>query len=135
VWSREQLLREGWTVGAPAPWVETPAPLVTTFTTCWRIERRDGVVLGFTTHDAPLEHAGLTYRPAVSFQPTVGTASSDLGPAGLEAIGGISAEEITEADLRAGLYDGPLVSALQLDWREPSARPLLLARGHIGEIP
>src|SRR5690625_665860 len=134
VWSREQVQRDGWTVGAPAPWVETPAPFVTTLATCWRIARRDGGVLGFTTHDRPLEHEGLTYRPAVSFQPTEVSSSSDLAAGALEAVGGFSAEEITEADLRDGLYAGAEVRVFQLDWAAPEAPPLLLARGAIGEI-
>src|SRR5690625_3535172 len=134
VWSREQVSRDGWTVGGAAPWVETPVPFVTTLATCWKLERRDGVVQGFTTHDRPLVHDGLTYRPAVSFQPTEVSSSSDLAAGALEAIGGFSAEEITEADLRAGLYDGAEVRVFQLDWAAPEAPPLLLARGTIGEI-
>ena len=31
---------------------------------CWRLERRDGVALGFTTHDRDLRRGGLVYRAA-----------------------------------------------------------------------
>src|SRR5690625_314625 len=134
IWSREQVQRDGWTVGEQGPWAETPAPFVTRLATCWRLERRDGVVMGFTTHDRPLEHEGLTYVPAVSFQPTEVSSSSDLAAGALEAMGGFDAAEITEADLRAGLYDGARVSVFQLDWQTPQGPARLLARGHIGEI-
>ena len=39
---------------------------VTGLATCWRLRRRDGVTLGFTTHDRELEFEGLTYRPSHS---------------------------------------------------------------------
>ena len=34
---------------------------------CWRVERADGEVFGFTDHDAPITFGGLTYeaRPAL----------------------------------------------------------------------
>ncbi|MDF2097319.1 DUF2163 domain-containing protein [Aquibaculum arenosum] len=134
VWSREQVLRDGWTVGADRPWVETQAPRLTRLATCWRVERRDGAVLGFTTHDRELTFGNLTYVPAVSFQPTEVRARSDLSPGALEALGGFSAEEISEADLRAGLYDGAEVTIWQVDWADPSAERRLLARGTIGEV-
>lgn len=134
VWSREQVLRDGYSVGAPPPWPPDPAPRLTSLATCWRIHRRDGVTLGFTTHDRPLTRDGLTFRPAAAFEPTEIVSTTRLAAASLEALGGFEAEEITEAELRAGLYDGAKVAVLQLDWRDPEAPPLLLAKGRIGEI-
>jgi hypothetical protein len=37
---------------------------VTTLATCWKITRRDGVVLGFTDHVRDLDVDGVTYRAA-----------------------------------------------------------------------
>ena len=35
---------------------------LTTLAFCWRVERRDGVCLGFTTHDRDLAIGGLVYQ-------------------------------------------------------------------------
>ncbi|MFD1381486.1 DUF2163 domain-containing protein [Fodinicurvata halophila] len=99
------------------------------------MERRDGRVQGFTTHDRPLTIAGESYRPAVSFEPSEIRATGRLTGDSLEAWGGFHSEEIAEADLRAGLYDGARVRILQVDWQDPEGTaPLVLAEGHIGEI-
>ena len=41
-----------------------------TIALCWRLERRDGVALGFTTHDRDLVVEGLVYRAAPGMLPT-----------------------------------------------------------------
>ncbi len=43
---------------------------VTTIALCWRLERRDGVALGFTTHDRDLAIGGLVYRAAPGMLPS-----------------------------------------------------------------
>jgi hypothetical protein len=42
----------------------------TTLATCWRITRRDGVVLGFTDHVRDLEMDGVTYKAASGYTRT-----------------------------------------------------------------
>jgi hypothetical protein len=37
---------------------------------CWRLERPDGVALGFTTHDRDLMRGGLRYRAAPGMLPS-----------------------------------------------------------------
>ena len=48
----------------------------TTLATCWRLTRRDGVVLGFTDHDQPLTFDGTNFLPAAGlltvFLPKIG---------------------------------------------------------------
>ena len=39
----------------------------TTLCWCWRVVRRDGVVLGFTDHDRALTFDGTTYEAASGF--------------------------------------------------------------------
>ena len=50
----------------------------TTLATCWRIARRDGVVLGFTDHDVALSFGGTDYLPAHGLDG--GEAAQKLGP-------------------------------------------------------
>jgi hypothetical protein len=39
----------------------------TTLCYCWRITRRDGVVLGFTEHDEEVVYAGTTFQALTGF--------------------------------------------------------------------
>jgi hypothetical protein len=45
-------------------------PELATLAFCWRIERRDGVCLGFTTHDRDLVIDALRYRAAPGMLPS-----------------------------------------------------------------
>lgn len=40
---------------------------VTTLCRCWRLERKDGTVMGFTDHDRDLAFDSVTYRAASGF--------------------------------------------------------------------
>ena len=40
----------------------------TTRALCWRVERADGEVFGFTDHDAPITFGGLTYEARSAFE-------------------------------------------------------------------
>src|SRR5690606_12876201 len=68
----------------------------TTLATCWRIERTDGVVLGFTDHDLPLRFAGTDYLPAHGLDG--GEAVQKLGPQTdtAEVVGVLHAAAIAE---------------------------------------
>lgn len=146
VWSREQVVRDGFVYDPAVSWPGEGAAL-TRLALAWRVARRDGLVQGFTTHDRPLTIAGESYRPAVSFEPGEIRATGRLTGDSLEAWGGFHSEEIAAADLQAGLYDGAQVRILQVDWQDPDgsgqgsgqgsgpgSAPLVLAEGHVGEI-
>ena len=83
----------------------------TTLATCWRIARTDGVVLGFTDHDAALTFAGTTYEPMLEG----GEASQKLGPQTdtSEVVGVLTSGAITEDDILLGRFDGASVET----WR------------------
>jgi hypothetical protein len=51
---------------------------VTTLATCWRITRRDGVVLGFTDYIRDLEVDGVTYEAASGYTRTAIRSTADL---------------------------------------------------------
>jgi uncharacterized phage protein (TIGR02218 family) len=105
----------------------------TTLSTCWRIARRDGVVLGFTDHDLTLSFAGLDYMPAHGLEG--GEAAAKLGPSvdTAEVLGVLHAEAISEDDILLGRYDGAEVETWRVNWRDASQRHLV-RRATIGEI-
>ena len=99
----------------------------------WRLERADGVVMGFTDHDRDLVVAGVTCRAGSGW--TAGAMETAVGPqAGSAAVeGGLDGEGLTEADIGAGLYDNAEVELWRVDWTTPSLK-LRLWRGRIARV-
>lgn len=99
----------------------------------WSVHRRDGLTLGFTDHDAVLRFGGMTYRPQAGMGAGVLTKGAGLSVDNSEAIGILSDDAITEADLRAGRWDGAEIRLWQVDWGDPDQRRMLF-RGSLGEV-
>jgi len=105
-----------------------------TIALCWRLERRDGVALGFTTHDRDLAIGGLAYRAAPGMLPSAITLTDGFDLDTLDIEGALSSDAITGADLRAGRWDGAAVAVFMVDWEDPEGETLPLARGELGEV-
>ncbi|MDI7861257.1 DUF2163 domain-containing protein [Rhizobiaceae bacterium n13] len=105
----------------------------TTLCHCWRVTRRDGIVLGFTEHDHDLSFDGTDYRAASGFAASETEAASGLQAEASEVAGGFSSDAISEADIAAGRYDGARVEVFLVNWQEPSQR-LLEKVQEIGEV-
>ena len=101
---------------------------------CWRLERRDGVALGFTSHDRDLAIGGLRYRAAPGMLPSAITLSDGFDPDTLDIAGALTSDAITGADLRAGRWDGAAVRVFMVDWEAPDGGTLHIARGELGEV-
>lgn len=99
----------------------------------WRLKRANGAVSGFTDHDRDLVVGGLTCRAASGW--TAGAVETSVGAqGGATAIsGGLNADSLTEADIRAGAYDGAEVELWRVDWSAPALKALLW-RGRIARI-
>ena len=54
---------------------------------CWKITRKDGMVLGFTSHDEDITYDGLVYKAATGFAPTAVSTSGDMAVDNLDAEG------------------------------------------------
>lgn len=106
---------------------------VTTVCRAWRLERADGVVMGFTDHDRDLVLDGLTYLAGSGITARALVQTSGLSVDNSEAMGALSAAAITEADIRAGRYDNAQVRLWLVDWSLPEAR-MEQFRGSLGEI-
>ncbi len=109
-------------------------PDLTTIALCWRLERRDGVGLGFTTHDRDLAIGGLRYRAAPGMLPSAIGLSDGFDPDSLDVRGALSADAINAADLSAGRWDGASVAVFMVDWEAPDGPRLAVARGELGEV-
>ncbi|QYE33701.1 DUF2163 domain-containing protein [Polymorphobacter sp. PAMC 29334] len=107
---------------------------LTTIALCWRVARSDGVVLGFTTHDRPLDIGGLRYAAAPGMTPSAISLGDGLEVDTMEFAGALSAAAITGEDLAAGRYDAAALTVFMADWDDPAAGTLRLAGGTIGAI-
>lgn len=86
---------------------------------CWRLERIDGAVIGVTDHDRALMVDDVFYEPGGALSAGEFTTSVGLQPGQAAANGALSSDAISEADLRAGLWDGAKVDVLRVDWERP----------------
>jgi uncharacterized phage protein (TIGR02218 family) len=107
---------------------------LTTVAFCWRLERRDGVCLGFTTHDRDLQIEGLRYRAAPGLAPSAVSASDGFESDRLEVAGALTSQAIREDDLAAGRWDGAAATLFMVDWTDPEGRRVQLAAGELGDV-
>lgn len=100
---------------------------------CWKLTRRDGVVLGFTDHDSSLTFDGVVFEAESGLTQGALDAGTGLAADTHEVTGALSSDRITDTDLAKGLYDGAEVAHYLVDWTDPETHALL-SRGQIGEI-
>lgn len=100
--------------------------------TFWQIHRRDGVALGFTSHDRDLWFDGLLHRAAPGMVPSAIRRSARLDDDSAEVEGALTHDSIAEADLAAGRFDGAAVAIGVVDWE--TGEHTVLYRGALGEI-
>jgi uncharacterized phage protein (TIGR02218 family) len=105
----------------------------TTLATCWKLLRRDGVVLGFTDHDRALSFGGVDFVPAHGLDGGEVPARLGAQVETSEVLGVLSADAITEDDILLGRYDGADVETWRVNWADVSQR-VRLRHDTIGEI-
>lgn len=105
----------------------------TTVCRCWEVRRKDGVRLGFTDHDRPLNFDSQTFRPEAGMEAAALVQTTGLSVDNTESIGVLSSSAISEADIKAGRYDGAVVSSWLVNWADTDAR-MLQFRGTMGEV-
>lgn len=107
---------------------------LTSLAFCWRLDRRDGVALGFTSHDCDLAIGGLVYRAAPGMTPSAVSVSDGLDVDTLDIAGALTSDAITEADMAAGRWDGAAARLFAVDWSNPGGGTLHLTRGELGDV-
>jgi uncharacterized phage protein (TIGR02218 family) len=105
----------------------------TTLCRCWKIERRDGRIFGFTDHDEDLSFDGLTFLASSGLDANALQSSTGLSVDNCQAQGALSSDAISEDDIRAGRFDRASIVHWLVDWQRTDLR-LPLFRGVLGEI-
>ena len=106
---------------------------ITTLCRCWRLTRRDGLVMGFTDHDRDLTFDAVTYRAGGGLSASEAESAAGLQVSGGEVSGALRDAGIAEADILAGRYDEAEVAAYIVNWSDVTQRHLLQV-ATIGEI-
>lgn len=106
---------------------------LTSVARCWKLRRRDGTVYGFTDHDVDLSFGGTTYKADTGLTARALQQTTGLSIDNTEALGALSDASVSEADIRAGRYDGAEVEAWLVNWDDTDQR-LLQFKGSIGEV-
>lgn len=106
---------------------------LSTIVLCWRVERRDGVTIGLTAHDRPLEIDKLLYRATPGITPSAVVRSAGLEADTMDVTGALSGGGLTEVDLLAGRWDGARVMVFAMDWAS-GLRVAALGEGRIGAV-
>lgn len=103
-----------------------------TVATFWQVMRRDGVTLGFTTHDRDLWFDGIVHRAAPGMLPSAIRRTSGLEDDGAEVTGALSHASISAADLANGRFDGAAIAIGAVDWE--TREHCILYRGSVGSV-
>lgn len=106
---------------------------VTTLAMCWKLTRKDSLVLGFTSLDVDLVIDGLTYHAASGVQPSAVASTAGLEVDNLDVAGLLDSSLLTEADLLAGRWDGARIEVFLVNWKAPADGKLVLRTGFLGE--
>lgn len=107
---------------------------ILTLTWCWRITRLDGLEIGATNFDQPLEIDGLTYTPTSGMNPSAislseGTESPDNAEVQLFIDSGL----INIEDIISGRWNWARVDTLLVDYLNPLRR-IFVGRGVLGQV-
>ena len=100
--------------------------------TFWRIHRKDGVTLGFTSHDRDLTFGGVCHRAAPGMLPSAVRRTAGLDGDSAEMDGALAHDSIAEADLTAGRFDGARVEVGAVDWE--TREHAVLYNGTVGAV-
>ena len=110
-------------------WFGQPLETVATF---WRVERRDGLALGFASHDRDLWFDGLLHHAAPGMVPSAIRRTIMVEPDSAEMQGALDHAAIRADDLAAGRFDGAAVRVGLVDWETGESE--VLFAGTIGGV-
>jgi len=107
---------------------------VTTIATCWKVTRRDAVVLAFTNHDENLNIDSINYLANSGFTSSAIVSDNNLAVDNLEIEGILDSSLISEQDILAGRYDFAEIEVFIVNYQDLSQGKLVLRNGWFGEI-
>ncbi len=103
-----------------------------TVATFWRIYRRDGAALAFTSHDRDLSFGGIRHLAAPGMIPAAIRLTAELTNDSAEVQGVLNHDSIRASELAAGLFDEAAIAIGAVDWVSLDHRTLYT--GQIGRI-
>ena len=98
----------------------------------WRVLRRDGITLGFTTHDHDLWFDGVLHSATPGMVPSSIRRSAGFEADSAEVEGTLSHDSLSATDLSQGRFDGARVLIGLVDWE--SGERAVLYRGLMGSV-
>jgi len=116
---------------------------VTSLTMCWKIKRRDGVLITATEldKDVPFDlvddgegNGELIYASTTGMNRSALEATADFKIGNMELQGIIDSSIVTIGDIRSGRYDFAQVWIFQVNWKDLTQKELKLETGFLGEI-
>ncbi|RMD90309.1 MAG: DUF2163 domain-containing protein, partial [Alphaproteobacteria bacterium] len=107
---------------------------VTTLATCWRLQRRDGVLVALTSHDRDLVIDDVVYHADGGLDAMAAEERGDLSVGNLEIAGILSGAGLPAQDLAEGRFDGARVDVFLVNWADPAGGTLLVRRGTLGPV-
>ena len=100
----------------PTPEADHLQGEVLTLCTCWEIHRVDEMVLRVTDHDQPVAFSEKTFSPVGGFSASASQKQGGLKSRNRDLLGTLTADAITDADLRAGRYRDAAVTEFLVNW-------------------
>ena len=101
-----------------------------TLATLWRVTRIDGQVFRFTDSDRDRDYGGETYLAALGYRRAAVASGADLAVDETELEGLLNSASISEAELRAGLWDGADVRIFVVNYADLTMGEIKLRRAH-----
>ena len=127
----------------PAPLAAHIESTVTTLAACWRVERKDGVLILGSQHDQGItiaagDLAG-TYVAQAGITGSDVRSTSDMSVDNMEVTGAINngdlnLVDLSAADIEAGLFDDAAVTLFLVNWAAPDDGQIILRTGNVGAI-
>lgn len=100
--------------------------------TWWSIRRKDGVTLGFTSHDRDIAFGGIRYRAAPGMVPSAIRRTAGLERDAVEVEGVLAHDAISAEDLERGRYADARVAIGVVDWE--TREHATLFHGRLGNV-
>lgn len=99
----------------------------------WRVERSDGLVLGFTSADTEFVYEGITYSPTNPFSASAVQSKNNFSVDNVNTVALIN-EQITKGDMLGGLWDNAKVRFFWIRPDKPEWGVIPIRGGRFGTI-
>lgn len=110
------------------------AETLTTLATCLKITRRDGTVYGFTSAASDLPVSSQLYKAAIGYVDGVVETAARYNVDTTVVRSVIDDDSITDADLRAGLWDYAEVRLFEVNYADLTMGIHRMRRGWLGQV-